>query len=87
MTETTDLLMYGIWIPGKGWLRGEQNRALMFTFRHVANETAKRIGEHARIYFIDQSLVDIEGKLLEAEASNYQFFLFDIKRLARFLRR
>jgi len=63
-------LMYGVWLPGKGWLRGEESRALMFTEKIVAQETARRVGQKAKVYFIDQSLVDIEQGLLDAEQKN-----------------
>lgn len=65
----TDLptILYGVWIPGTGWLRGDQSRALMFADKAVAQEIAQRIGRRAKAYFIDQSLVDIEGHLLDAE--------------------
>jgi hypothetical protein len=79
-------LLYGVWIPSHGWQRGDNNKALMFLDKRVANECAKRLGNHARVYYIDNSLVDIEHHLLEAERNDffYPFFLFDIRRLARF---
>jgi hypothetical protein len=66
MTEQMPIF-YGIWIPGTGWLRGEGERALMFTEKAVAQETARRVGAKAKVFFIDNSLVDIEAKLLAAE--------------------
>jgi hypothetical protein len=65
-------IFYGIWIPGTGWLRGDGERALMFTEKAVAQETARRVGQKAKVYFIDNSLVDIEAKLLDAEKRNTQ---------------
>lgn len=65
----TEQVLYGVWILNIGWLRGEQSRALMFGNKDVAIETAHRIGG-AKVYFIDQSLVDIEDKLLDAEVRN-----------------
>ena len=81
-------IMHGVWIPGIGWLRGEENRALMFTEKTVAVQTAKRIKQKAKVYFIDQSLVDIEQKLLAAEESDFfiPWFLFDLRWLARVLK-
>jgi hypothetical protein len=79
-------LLYGVWIPNHGWQRGDNNKAIMFTDKQVAKETAKRLGNHAKVYFIDQSLIDIEDKLLEAEKNDFftPFFLFDIRRLGKF---
>ena len=73
MTEQLPL-MYGVWLPGIGWLRGEESRALMFTEKVVAQETARRVGQKAKVYFVDGSLVDIEQKLLEAERHPVNIF-------------
>lgn len=76
-------VMYGCWIKGIGWIRGENGQALMFTVRDIAVQTSKRIG-NCEVYFIDQSLVDIEAQLLEAELikDNLPF----IKRIFRVLK-
>lgn len=66
-------VMYGCWRKGLGWVRGNDNQALMFTVKEIAIETAGRIG-NCEVYFIDQSLVDIEDQLLEAEQTNIPFF-------------
>lgn len=67
MDENQYPVMFGIWIPGKGWIRGANAQALMFMHKHVAQATAKLLHSHARVQFIDQSLVDIEQQLLDAE--------------------
>jgi hypothetical protein len=87
-TETTPIL-YGVWLPTKGWLRGEQSKALMFEHKAIAKETAQRIGSRAKVYFIDQSLVDIEYQLLEAEKQNSfkAWFQMQVNRLYKFLAR
>lgn len=72
----TDNIFYGIWIPTVGWLRGAESRALMFDSKIVALQTASRIDNHAQVFYIDQSLVDIEQQLLEAEAKRNQLPLF-----------
>lgn len=79
-------IWYGIWIPRKGWVRGEGNKALMFDYHVIASETAKRLGNHTKVYFIDQSLVDIEHLLLEAERTEffYPWFQFELMRLKKF---
>ena len=88
LMENTDKipLLYGVWIPNHGWQRGDNNKALMFTSKDVAFETARRLGNKAKVYYIDQSLVDIERVLLEAEQNEFfsYWFLFDIRRLHKF---
>lgn len=83
-----DSIFYGVWIPGKGWVRGAENKALMFDNRLVALETARRVKQDAKVYFIDQSLVDIESKLLEAENTDFfsPWFIFDLRRVAKLLK-
>lgn len=85
MTEPSPIL-YGIWIPRKGWLRGAESKALMFDLEIIAKQISKRLGNHTKVYYIDQSLVDIEDKLLEAERTDffYPWFLFEIRRLKGF---
>lgn len=84
MTE----LLYGVWIPEKGWVKGAENKALMFDNKVVALETAKRVKQNAKVYYIDRSLVDIEDKLLEAERNDFfsPWFIFDLRRLAKMLK-
>lgn len=84
-----DEIFYGVWIPGKGWIRGEGNRALMFAHKVVAEQLAKRVKQNAKVYFVDQSLVDIEGALLEAENTEFfkPWFMFDLRRLVKFFKR
>lgn len=66
-------IMYGIWKPKQGWIRGENNQALMFTVKDIAIQTADRL-KGCKVYFIDQSLVDIEQLLLEAESKSIPLF-------------
>lgn len=82
-------IFYGVWIPGKGWIRGEGARAVMFAHKVVAEQLAQRVRQDAKVYYVDQSLVDIEDKLLEAERTDFfkPWFLFDLSRLGRILRK
>jgi pantothenate kinase-related protein Tda10 len=66
-------LLYGVWIPGEGWLSGHkpttsERVALSFEHLEVAEETAIRIGRNAKVYFIDDTLAVIEETLLISEA-------------------
>jgi len=57
--------LYGIWIPGEGWLKGKD----VFADENLekANQVARLIGRDARVYFIDQSIIDLERHYLEQE--------------------
>jgi len=70
MTETIPLPMYGVWLRGKGWVRGANNQAYADYNKTVAKQVAQRIGNSAKVYYIDASLVDLEEKLLQAERDN-----------------
>jgi hypothetical protein len=60
-----DKNVYGIWIPGEGWLKGKD----IFADESLekANQVARLIGKDARVYFIDQSIIDLERQYLEQE--------------------
>lgn len=62
-----DKPLYGIWIPAQGWLKGEDRKAVAFTLYAVAKQVAWRIGSGACVCFIDNSLIDLEQTLLQAE--------------------
>ena len=61
--------MYGVWLPGKGWLRGTNKKPYADYIKDVAIELAKRIDPKAKVYFIDPAIVDLENELLNAEAN------------------
>lgn len=69
MTDQIPLPMYGIWLPGQGWLRGANNQAYADLNPDVARQVARRISSTAKVYYVDAALVDLEQKLLEAEKS------------------
>lgn len=64
MTE----LLYGVWRPGAGWLKRNSQEYIAFDHKEVAQQTADRIGGGAKVYFIDDSLADIEPYFLELES-------------------
>jgi len=63
---------YGIWIPGAGWLHsnGENSNPLYYIEprKEVAKEVAKRCSKGAKVMFIDQSLIDLQGYFRDREA-------------------
>lgn len=67
MTEQIPLPFFGVWLPGIGWLRGPNKQAYADLNPDVARQVAKRISSSAKVYYVDAALVDLEGKLLEAE--------------------
>lgn len=66
--------MYGVWLPSHGWVRGKENKCFADYNKEVAVELAQRLGNHAQVYFIDQSLIDLESMLLMAERSKLNLF-------------
>jgi len=62
---TNDTKMYGVWQPGKGWLRGSD----VFADPDIdkAKQVARLIGNNAVVRFIDKSIVDLEQYYLENE--------------------
>ena len=65
-----DKPLYGIWIKGVGWLKAKDT--VTFISYVMAKQVAERIGFGAHVYYIDTSLQDLEGKLLEAEQRKAQ---------------
>lgn len=81
--------LWGIWIPGKGWLRANSEH-VAFETRDVAVSVAARVGEKARAEFIDSSLAALEKTLLESERKKLENRLWErlknrLKRLKDFL--
>lgn len=60
-------IMYGVWRPGIGWLKRNDAGYIAFDHREIAEETADRVGNGAKVYFIDQALAEIEQYFLELE--------------------
>jgi hypothetical protein len=60
VTLSSDVRMYGVWIPNEGWLRGKDLFA--DTDFQKAEQVAYLIGRGARVYFIDKSIVDFEER-------------------------
>ena len=62
--------LYGIWMPGKGWLRAQRTdgtaQPYADTKRYVAVYYARLMGGQVR--YIDNALADMERVILEREA-------------------
>ena len=82
---TVTPLYWGVWIPGTGWLR-ILGSSVAFEHEEVALETAQRIGQGARAYYLDKSLEKLESYLLERENSRkflkklYNYFMERFKK-------
>lgn len=60
-----DRKMYGIWLPGEGWLKGKDVFADYDLSK--AQQVARLIGRGAVVRFIDKSILDFERHYLEQE--------------------
>ena len=64
MTEIIPLF-YGVWLPAKGWLRGNNAQPYADTHPEVAQQVADCVGGEMR--FIDASIIDFEPLYLARE--------------------
>ena len=67
MSEANDKPMYGIWITGSGWMRGEKD-VISFYDRSFALEVANIM--NAKIRRIDDSYKDLEQFYLAQEGKS-----------------
>ncbi len=68
MTDEINKPMYGVWIPGKGWVKsGRANAVFADHNKEIAEQLAKRLRQGATVYFVDAALSDMEDQLLQAE--------------------
>lgn len=58
--------MYGVWIPGDGWLKGKD--VFADTDYDKACQVARLIGRKSVVRYIDKSIVDFERQYLENES-------------------
>jgi hypothetical protein len=58
--------MYGVWIKGQGWLRSN-GKPFATDNKAIAIETAARV--RSKVYYIDESLANLEREFLEMEKS------------------
>lgn len=64
--------MWGIWQPGLGWVKafkkGGGKDAYATFDKAIARDVARRIGDGARVEYIDDAIAMMEDELLKAEA-------------------
>lgn len=70
MTKLTK--MYGVWQPSLGWVKAVKQGGGVDAYAtldiEVARRVAQRLGNGARVEFIDDALAMLEADLLKAEA-------------------
>ena len=61
------LILFGVWIQGRGWLKNEQGKVFTDPRPEVARTAVLLWGPGASVLPIDPSLVDLEAIFLERE--------------------
>lgn len=60
-------IIYGVWIPGKGWLRDDKGNVFGDKNKIKCREVAHLIGQRAKVRFLDDAIVNMEALYLEQE--------------------
>jgi len=67
--SSLDALLFSVWIPGVGWLRGKNERIFASDRREVAESAARLYGGRALVTEFDgEAMVDLEKIFLEQES-------------------
>lgn len=74
----TNDLVYGVWIPGTGWLR-IGSAIFADTHREVAEEVARNIGHQSCVRFVDESITKLEEAYLQHEKESIWRILTSFK--------
>lgn len=67
MSTNDTVIIYGIWIPNKGWLRDDKGNVFGDENKVKCQEVAKLIGQHAKVLFLDDAIVNLEREYLAQE--------------------
>ena len=67
MTDTDERPMYGVWLPGQGWLRTSDDLFADYN-KELAEQVAQRVGQGAVVLFIDDAIIKLEEKYKENES-------------------
>ncbi len=60
-------LVYGVWIPGLGWLKSPDGRHFADLNREAAESACRLYGPGARVEVFDDAMRDLEPVFLEQE--------------------
>ena len=74
-------LVYGVWLPGQGWLRDRNKREFADLHTEYAEQAARLVGGKVRL--IDDSMIALEPLFLEIEALRNEPRIFN--RIRRWL--
>lgn len=63
-----DALLFAVWIPGAGWLRGGNERIFCSDRREIAESAARLYGDGAHVTEFDgEAMIDLEKIFLARE--------------------
>lgn len=71
-------IVYGVWIPGQGWLR-IGSAIFADTHKEIAEEVAKYYGHNASVRFVDESITKLEEAYLQHEKESIWRILTSFK--------
>lgn len=77
-------IYHGVWIPGQGWL-SVNGEAVAWEEKTVAASVARRVGNNARVEYLDDALRDLQPYLLSVEQQKADAGWW--KKLSRLFRR
>lgn len=64
-------IAYGLWEPGRGFVRSNDGKVVAFTEKKIALEVASLYGRNIKVRFVDNSIVSLEKYLLENESKTF----------------
>jgi hypothetical protein len=67
MSTNDTVIIYGIWIPSKGWLRDDKGNIFGDENKVKCQEVAKLIGQRSKVFFIDDAIQNLEKEYLAQE--------------------
>lgn len=64
-----DPILFSVWLPGVGWLRGKNERIFASDRREIAESAARLYGDDATVTEFDgEAMIDLEKIFLERES-------------------
>lgn len=70
-------ILYGIWIPGAGWLRIRRDTGESVPYAEtnleIADQVANNIGNGAYTQYIDSSIVTLQDQYLRHEKQSWRY--------------
>lgn len=67
-TQSLDVLFFAVWLPGVGWLRGENKRIFASDRREIAESASRLVGAGSFVTEFDgEAMIHLEKLFLEKE--------------------